>query len=190
MASSTPEYQVGEPLRELREQRGLSVRALAAAAGFSPSFISQVENNQASPSISSLEKIVACLDVTLAEFFQARTGRSSPVVRAAQRPRIESGWSKAGIEALGASPTSRLEPILITLRTGGASGKRPHTLPYEQFALVLAGEVVLALDGEDYVLAAGDAATIAPQNPYRWMNASPEPAQLLVISYRALSPEG
>src|SRR5262249_33610820 len=116
------ELQVGELLRELREKRGLSVRTLAANAGFSPSFISQVENGQASPSIASLEKIASHLNITLAEFFQAGASRSSAIVRSTERPRLESGWSKAEIESLWGGRSLRLEPVLITIRAGGMSG--------------------------------------------------------------------
>jgi transcriptional regulator with XRE-family HTH domain len=179
------EYQVGELLRELREKRGLSVRTLAATAGFSPSFISQVENGQASPSIASLEKIAACLDITLAEFFQAGAARSSAVVRSNERPRLESGWSKAEIESL-AGRASRLEPVLITLRAGGVSGKHPHTLARDQFIFVISGEVSLVLDDSESMLTKGDAATISAQTPYRWVNSSEQPAQLLVVSSRSL----
>jgi transcriptional regulator with XRE-family HTH domain len=180
------EYHVGELLRELREKRGLSVRTLAGNAGFSPSFISQVENGQASPSIASLEKLAACLDITLAEFFQAGAARSSAVVRSTERPRLESGWSKAEIESLGAGRGSRLEPVLITLRAGGVSGKHPHTLARDQFIFVISGQVTLVLDDAESILTTGDAATISAQAPYRWVNASNEPAQLLVVSSRAL----
>jgi transcriptional regulator with XRE-family HTH domain len=180
------EYQVGELLRELRERRGLSVRTMAANAGFSPSFISQVENGQASPSIASLEKLAACLDITLAEFFQAGAARSSAVVRANERPRLESGWSKAEIESLGSGRGSRLEPVLITLRAGGMSGKNPHTLAREQFIFVISGRVTLFLDETESELAAGDAATITAQAPYRFVNSSEQPVQLLVVSSRRL----
>src|SRR5439155_2862935 len=97
MATTSAQIQVGELLRRIREKRGVSLRTLADKSGFSPSFISQVENGQASPSIASLEKIVGALDVTLVQFFQAGELRSSAVVPVAQRPRIESGWSKAYI---------------------------------------------------------------------------------------------
>lgn len=180
------EYQVGELLRELRERRGLSVRTMASNAGFSPSFISQVENGQASPSIASLEKLAACLDITLAEFFQAGASRSSAVVRANERPRLESGWSKAEIESLGAGRGSRLEPVLITLRAGGMSGKHPHTLARDQFIFVIAGEVTLVLEDTETTLGPGDAATISAQALYRFVNASAASAQLLVISSRSL----
>jgi transcriptional regulator with XRE-family HTH domain len=178
------QVQVGELIRELREKRGLSVRTLAAQAGFSPSFISQVENGQASPSIASLEKIAACLEVTLAEFFQARVSKSSAVVRLEERPRLEAEWSKAEIESLGGGGSPRMEPVLITLRAEGMSGKHPHTLARDQFVFVVSGRLSLTLDGAEEALKTGDAVTIAAQTPYRWVNSSAEPAQLLVISSR------
>jgi transcriptional regulator with XRE-family HTH domain len=186
MEYMTSAQQVGTLLRDLREKRRLSVRTFAGKVGFSPSFISQVENGQASPSISSLEKIAAALDVTLVEFFQSGEVRGSAVVRADQRPKFESRWSKAEIETLASDRAGRLEPLLITLGAGGTSGKSLHTLPREQFAFVVSGEVTLLLDDTEQVLTTGDAVTISPQRPYRWLNSSNEPAQLLVVSSRTL----
>ena len=67
--TASSEQQVGDHLRDVRTRQGFSVRALAARAGCSPSFISQVEHGQASPSISSLERLVQALGMTLGDFF-------------------------------------------------------------------------------------------------------------------------
>jgi transcriptional regulator with XRE-family HTH domain len=183
MLAIRSEQHVGELVRELRERRRLSVRTLAAEAGFSPSFISQVENGQASPSIASLERIAAALGVTLVEFFQASEARTSTVVRGAKRPRLESGWSKAKIEALGVEH-SKLEPVMITLAPGGSSGKRAHANSREEFALVSLGTVTLFLDGDEQVLERGDSVTISPQRPRRWVNHTSEAAEVLVVAVR------
>ncbi|MBK7928483.1 MAG: helix-turn-helix transcriptional regulator [Bryobacterales bacterium] len=186
MATVSAEHQLGDLIRQLREHRRLSVRTLAAKAGFSPSFLSQVENGLASPSIASLEKIAAALEVTLVELFQAGEPRSSVVVRARQRPKLDSGWSKARIESLGPDRATRLEPVLITLRAGGTSGKKPHSLTREQFVYVVSGEVTLVLAESRQVLTSGDAVTLAPQTPFRWINDSISPARMLAVSSRAL----
>jgi transcriptional regulator with XRE-family HTH domain len=55
---------LGTSLRYLREQHGMSLRALAERVDFSASFLSQIENGQCSPSISSMEKIANALGVT------------------------------------------------------------------------------------------------------------------------------
>ena len=183
MIATRSEQQLGELVRELREDRRLSVRTLAAQAGFSPSFISQVENGQASPSIVSLERIAAALGVTLVEFFQASEARTSTVVRGARRPRIESVWSKAKIEALGVEH-SRLEPVMIALAPGGSSGKKPHANSREEFALVSSGEVTLFLDADEQILDRGDSVTIPPQRPRRWFNHTSGVAEILVVAVR------
>jgi quercetin dioxygenase-like cupin family protein len=159
---------------------------MAEQSGFSASFISQVENGLASPSISSLEKIAAALDVTLVELFQTGQAAMSTVVRAENRPRLESEWSKADIEALADPHASRMEPVLISLRPEGTSGKRPHPLLRDQFAFIVSGEVTIDLDGLEQRLIHGDAVTIPAEKPYRWVNHSTEPVQILIVSCRGI----
>ena len=163
---------VGEHVRHLRVQAGVSVRTLAKQSGFSPSFISQVENGQVSPSISSMEKIAAAVGVSLGDFFGAVTGgEGGLIVRVADRPGLSSGWSNAEIEALNAPGSlARLEAMLITLRKGGRSGKHPYAHSREEFAFVMQGEVVLTLGPDDHRLRRGDAATILPGELRLWRN--------------------
>jgi len=63
-------FDVGTRLRLLREQHGLSQRALAKRAGVTNSTISLIEQNRVSPSVSSLTKVVGGLPMTMAEFFR------------------------------------------------------------------------------------------------------------------------
>jgi quercetin dioxygenase-like cupin family protein len=179
------ERQVSEIVRELRESRSLSVRTLAAKSGFSPSFISQIENGQASPSISSLEKIALALGVTLVEFFGASESNLASAIRAVDRPRLQSGWSKAEIENLAGNGDSGLEPLLITIKPGGSSGKAPHSHLREQFVFLVAGSIVLWLEADREALHAGDAITIHAGRPYRWVNESAKATQMLVVSTKA-----
>jgi transcriptional regulator with XRE-family HTH domain len=60
---------VGEKIRFLRRQRGLSQEQLAFKAGLATSYLGQVERAEKSPTIQSLEKIATALDVTLEELF-------------------------------------------------------------------------------------------------------------------------
>jgi transcriptional regulator with XRE-family HTH domain len=49
------------------------LKVLAEQTGFSVSFLSQVENGQASHSISTMEHIATALGVTLGQFFNHKT---------------------------------------------------------------------------------------------------------------------
>lgn len=182
MKQTRAELTLGEMLRQRREHTGLSVRTLAAKVGFSPSFISQVENGLASPSIGSLEKIASLLDVSLSELFQPRGKAKSSVVRAKERSRVESGWSRAQIESLYAGSGSRLEPLLITLQPGASSGKTAHAADVEQFVFVVEGKIVVLLGEETTTLGKGDALTLQRGRPALWRNQSARDAKLLFVS--------
>jgi transcriptional regulator with XRE-family HTH domain len=187
MSPLISEKEMGARLRQLRSARKVSVRRLAELTEFSASFISQVENGQASPSISSLERIAGALGVTLGEFFTAadRTGDAHLLVRDGGRRQLRSSWSIAQIEALGPMDGDRpLEPIVITLESGGRSGKRPRTHTMEQFAFVLKGKVLLRVDDRIYALKAGDAVTILRRQERLWENKGRSPARILIVSVR------
>jgi transcriptional regulator with XRE-family HTH domain len=136
MTLTTSQVHVGERLRQFRTDRGLSVGTLATKAGFSPSFISQVERGQVSPSIASLERIAAVLGITLGGFFTEPPPGPVAVVRTVDRQVLTSARSRAKFEALGPTGGAQtLAPIMMTL-AGGRSGTRLHEARSEQFALV------------------------------------------------------
>jgi quercetin dioxygenase-like cupin family protein/DNA-binding XRE family transcriptional regulator len=177
---------IGEQIRRLRLRRHVSVRAFAAQTGFSPSFISQVENGQVSPSLGSLQKIADALGVTLGEFFaSATTGEEALIVRTADRHRLDSTWTDAHLEALGSMARSRrLEPVLAIFGPGGRSGKHLHSHSHEEFAFVLKGRVTLTLGDEENALAPGDAVTLPAHAPHRWENHGPEAVEIVMVSAR------
>ena len=178
------EVTLGPSVRRLREEQQLSLRALAERTGFSASFLSQVENGQASPSIASMEKIATALGVTLGEFFQSAGADRQPVTRSDARPILHSEWSRARIEALGMSGEGRLEPVLVTLEPGGSSGRHAAASTREEFALVLEGAVELTLGTEDQTLVAGDAVTIRGGALRRWHNGGETPVRILIVASR------
>jgi XRE family transcriptional regulator, regulator of sulfur utilization len=181
---SMAEVDLGGTVRRLREGQGLSLRTLASSTGFSASFLSQVENGQASPSIASMDRIASALGVTLAQFFHG--AESAPtIVRSDTRVQLNSEWSKARIEGLaGDSSVGRLDAVLITIEPGGMSGKHPYQPAREEFAMVLEGRALLTLGSSDHVLNAGDAVTILAGVGRRWQNPYEIPARVLVASSR------
>jgi len=178
---------IGEHIRRLRSKRNVSVRAFAVQTGFSPSFISQLENGQVSPSLGSLQKIADALEVTLGEFFAAATtGESGLLVHPADRHRLDSTWTDGHIEALGSMARSRkLEPVLVVLGPGGKSGKHPHAPSHEEFAFVAKGQVTLTLGDEETDLEPGDAVTLPAGAPRRWENRTGGTTEVLIVSSRA-----
>lgn len=62
---------IGIRLKDLRRLRGISLRSLAKKVGVSASFISQVEQNKCQPSLETLRKVAAVLDVPTGYLLEA-----------------------------------------------------------------------------------------------------------------------
>jgi transcriptional regulator with XRE-family HTH domain len=179
------EARIGEVLKRLREQHGLSLRTLATRAGFSASFLSQLEHGQVSPSIASLDRIAAELGVTLADLFEASQAPVAAVVRAAERPGFTSSWSRARVESLTPSGERRpLEAVAVALAPRGTSGKHAAGHPTDQFAYVLKGPLTLFLGDDRLSLQTGDAAIIPRKSPHKWQNDGTGSTQVLLVSIR------
>ena len=178
---------IGEHIRHLRLKRHVSVRAFAAQTGFSPSFISQLENGLVSPSLGSLQKIAEALEVTLGEFFAAAAAGAEEdlIVRPSDRRRMDSTWTDAHLEALGSMTRSRrLEPVLAIFGPGGKSGKHLHSHSREEFAFVLKGRVTLTLGEDESELGAGDAVTLPAHAQHRWENRGQANVEILMVGSR------
>jgi len=176
---------LSKAVRSLREERGLSVRTLAKAAGFSASFISQIEHGLASPSIASMEKIAAALGVTLSEFFAVDTDHrsASVIVRNGEGYELASEWSQATLRVLGPSWEGHtLDPVLLTLDPGGRSGAQPTGHSGVEFAIVLSGMVELHLDEVIHDMHPGDSVHLAPQTPHVWRNSTDRQVRILLVS--------
>lgn len=185
ITTTAEQVQVGEQIRRLRAAQSMSVRTLATRAGFSPSFISQVENGQVSPSIASLERIATALGTSLAGFFAMTKPGNGVVTRASNRRELASSWSRARIEALASvMEGSRLEAVMVTIAPGGRSGKEPSSHPGEELALVFDGQVLLILGHDTHVLQRGDTASFSSETPHLWENQSTGSAQVVIVSPR------
>jgi len=73
---------------------------------------------------------------------------------------------------------------MLTMASGGCSGKYPAAPGREKFALICTGEITLTLGDEVYGLRQGDAITFAPTTPYQWDNTGRELAHVLIVTVR------
>ena len=174
------EQTLGTSLRYLREQHGMSLRALAERVDFSASFLSQIENGQCSPSISSMEKIANALGVTLGQFFLSANQQVN-IVRASDRAHMALDWSRAEIASLGSLSNASRASMLI-IKPGGLTGKHATPSISDEFAIVFEGKVVLKLTESEQVLERGDSVTIVAGTGRQWRNESDAIAEILVIS--------
>jgi transcriptional regulator with XRE-family HTH domain len=173
------EVDLGARIRALRLARGATLRHLAAQAGVTESFLSQVERGVASPSIASVQRIARALGQSIAELF-ATDDRAGIVVRAAERRRVVYQGLGAVDEFLTRATDGRLQVILSTIEQGGGTGEEAYTPESDQeVVVVLEGSLDLWVGPEHYRLETGDAVTHSSRLPHRNTNPGPGTARVL-----------
>ena len=179
-ASTSATGAVGPRLRQLREQKAMSARQVADAAGVSAAYLSRLENGRVSPTVATLARLVGAMGETMATLFQEPPGPHESVVRRGDRHLMRSkgvldsqvtpGWAK------------RLEILESLVEPGQGSSGRLHThAGDEECVLVLDGELDLWLGDDRHHLGPGDSATFDCRTPHRWRNPSAEPSRVLWI---------
>jgi transcriptional regulator with XRE-family HTH domain len=160
---------LGEGLRRVREQRGLSQSEIAALAGVSASAISQAEGGQRGLALDTVLTLAESLDVPLDKLLAAR-GEGDYVVR-----RRDRAGARQGFVPLIEDPNGGLRAYVVTLGPG-ESGAPPSNHKGSELVLVAAGLVQVDLGSAMPVMRVGDA-VLATRVPIAgWKNLLPKPA--------------
>ena len=161
---------VGQRLRLVRNQYGLSQRELAKRAGVTNGMISLIEQNRVSPSVSSLHKILSALPMTMAEFFTRELSEQREVVyRGETLPDV--GTDEVVYRLIAANRRDRQMSILHERYPPGAdTGTDMLTHSGEEGGVVVRGELELTVAGETWTLKPGDAYYFESSLPHRFRN--------------------
>jgi transcriptional regulator with XRE-family HTH domain len=172
---------VGLRLKAFRQERGLSLRALAELCDLSPNTISLIERGTSSPSVSTLQRLATALGVPITAFFTDPVERMSLILTRADE-RVKSGSSNVVLESLGYGLEEQAcDPFLVTLREGAGSGERLMMHAGHELVFCLKGELDYEVSGEHHLLKPGDALLFHADLPHRWHNPNSEPAEFLLI---------
>jgi len=146
---------VGRCIRELRTQKGLSLRALAELSGLSTNAISLIERGDNSPTVSSLHNLATALAVPITAFFEQKLDGQVIHLKKSRRPTSETAGVR--MENLGSGlPNQQIEPFLMTIQPGGSSTSGQITHSGEELVYVLRGSLVCRINEEEYPLEEGD----------------------------------
>jgi transcriptional regulator with XRE-family HTH domain len=177
------EVDVGGRLRRLREQRNLSLRALAERSGLAINTLSLIENGKSSPSVSTLQQLAVALQTPITAFFETETPKSNiAYIRRDRRPRA--AFEHGLLEDLGAgSSIQAVEPFVLTLEPNTGSGPQDIVHTGYEFIYCLEGRIVYTIEGYTYLLEAGDSLLFEAHLPHRWQNLDPTKSRAILMLY-------
>lgn len=172
-------FDTGARLKAEREARKLSQRQLAAAAGVTAAMISMIEQNRTSPSIATMKKILAGLNIPLSAFF-AEDAAPEPkwhFTREELReitPKGDDGSAGVRFFQVGRTGASALMILYETYEPGADTGPDVYSHEAEEGGIVISGQILVTVGAETRLLLAGDAYLFNSRQPHRFRNPGPE----------------
>ncbi|MEA2652347.1 MAG: hypothetical protein QOI85_2068 [Chloroflexota bacterium] len=168
---------VGARIRRRRAERGLTLARVAALTGLNIGYLSQVENDKASPSLETLAELAEALDVPIA-WFLLDSSAAPRLVRAVDRPRRK-GREGGGLTQVDGGVARDLAIFEGAMPVGHRTGFHAH--PGDEHHIVLSGRIRIT-QGETVVEAGpGDYVLLDGTLPHDAETVGDEPARLLIV---------
>lgn len=161
-----------EFLKDLRQQQGLSMQALADKAKVSKSMISKIERDEVQPTLDVAARLAKALGKTLSEMLHA--AQAQQVVFLPQKQ--QAIWEDAQhIKRRNISPVFeglKIEWLQVELPAGTTIQKcvALNTQGTEKYILVIKGILEITVNAESFQLHPGDSLYFDASCPHEFLN--------------------
>ena len=162
-------YHFGEKLRQVRENKGYTLKVVAQKAGVSESLVSQIERNHVSPAIDTLLALADVLDINLEFLFEEyRKVRPVTVIHAKERPSINE--DEIIYEEL-ANPSNNkgeisFESYMLKIPANTHTHRGSDGHMGQEFGIILKGRAKLIYEDKEYILEEGDSVSYSAAVPH------------------------
>lgn len=175
-----PRLAVGAQIRRWRAERGLTLTQVSGRSGLNVGYLSQIENDKASPSLAVLGSIADALDVPPAWFLMGDIAPPT-VVRAAERPIVESDLGRTEhVDGRASRDATIIEAIA---RPGGRVGLHAHA--GDEHHVVLRGRFRMTQGEHTVELGPGDYLRWDGSVPHEGEVIGDEEASVLIVRIRS-----
>ena len=188
----------GSRIREMRKRRGLTLKEVAEATGYTIGHISQIERDLKSPSLVALRKIAACLncsevwlimddsELSAKSSEEGKKSKESYLMRKENRipmkiPEIDVSYSIFTPSKLPNAQEAQMTGLIVRLKPNTwVTEKMISHGNYDESLLLLKGELELRIDNSTYMIYEGDSFYIPKNCLHNYLNTSNEEATILV----------
>ena len=188
----------GSRIREMRKRRGLTLKEVAEATGYTIGHISQIERDLKSPSLVALRKIAACLncsevwlimddsELSAKSSEEGKKSKESYLMRKENRipmkiPEIDVSYSIFTPSKLPNAQEVQMTGLIVRLKPNTwVTEKMISHGNYDESLLLLKGELELRIDNSTYMIYEGDSFYIPKNCLHNYLNTSNEEATIIV----------
>jgi transcriptional regulator with XRE-family HTH domain len=176
---------ISDRIRENRKQQGLTMEDLAKKAGFTKSYLSQIENTKREPTIGTLVTIANALGISIFSLIGSDGSEDADpiIVKADERRRvgIPSSTSLGNtLESVNFRKKDRLMDAYVLTSSPDFSEKvRAHE--GEELIFILEGKTEFIYDGKIYLLEEGDCCSFDARKPHQGRSIGDKPSKSLIV---------
>ena len=176
---------IGARVKDLRVHQRITLNELAKKTGLTTSFLSQLERDIASPSVSSLEKIAEALNTKIGYFFEREEGKELIFIKKGMDKKVIDREKNISCEKLASGLLNiKMQPQVFTLGIGAELPKDTILPLGEKFGLVLKGRVELLCNSEKLTLEEGDSIyCVHTQKLEKMKNIAETEAKILLVIF-------
>jgi transcriptional regulator with XRE-family HTH domain len=172
---------LGRLIRQFRQNKRMTVQQLAEKAELSAPYVSQLEHDKASPSIPTLRRIAAALDVHIVEFFADEIIKEPIVLPREKWTRVTlPRWDAELNQLVRIVGNKKMQPFFTIVPPGGGSMDL-YAHSGEEFGIVIKGELTLFIGDTTYTLKEYSACYFSSLRPHSWRNLTDEPVHLIWV---------
>lgn len=165
MDSNATRVEIGNKIRELRTLKGLTQEELADRCELSKGFISQLENDLTSPSITTLVDILQCLGTSLKDFFDDAEDEQIVFGKDDFFEKIDTELHNKIEWIIPNAQKNMMEPIRVTLEPDGSTyPDQPHE--GEESGYVLSGSITIVIGKRHIKAKKGDTFYYTPHSEH------------------------
>lgn len=170
---------LGRKIKELRLQNGLTLEELAKRSELTKGFLSQLERDLTSPSVSTLEDILEALGTNLSDFFHEK--QEEQIVFKEQDFFVNEQENRTVEWIVPNAQKNEMEPVLLTLYPHSRS-EEMTSFKGEEFGYVLKGSVLLCLGEKKYKVKAKETFYITADQSHYLENPNDREAKVLWVT--------
>lgn len=176
--------QIGKRAKDLRLEKGVTLKSLSEKANLSVGYLSQFERGINTIAIDALGKIAEVLEVDLSYFFPESKKKTTIVLKKHERELIDVIGSNYVVTGLSTqSQTFDLYPRLIEILPSiDREALQSYGHEGEEFIYVLEGILTLYYEEKTYYLYPGDTAHYPSHIPHNWKNETNMNVKILCVS--------
>ncbi len=163
------ESQVGYRLRELRQERGLSLGEVSESTGISTSFLSLVETGRSDITLGRLMRLVKFFDTSVEELLPQVKFLDASLVRPEQRLYVPSPEEGMDVYLLSPDTERTMMPLIVHFAPdAGLAEYASHE--GEEFLHVIEGALQVTVDEESVTIEEGDSFYFSAEHPHSLQN--------------------